>query len=213
MTGEIPAPADPVRLYGHQRSGNSYAVALMLAICGTAHEFHHVDLPGGQSREPEHVAINRFGQLPALVHGDLAIGQSTVILRYLANLTGRFGGADAVSAIRIDEWLAFQQDQIFPGIGRTRFFTRFAPAEPPVVDVFRAIGRRALDTLEARFVVAPFLVGEDATIADIACYAYASLAEEGGFDMAEWPQTAAWRRRVEDLSGWNAPAALMPAPA
>ena len=46
--------------------------------------------------------------------------------------------------------------------------------------------------------------------ADITCYCYARLAEEGGFDMAGRPATSAWRARMEALPGWAPPADLMP---
>lgn len=199
-------------LYGHQRSGNCYAVALMLALTDTAHQFIHVDLPGGEQRGPEYVAINRFGQMPTLVHGRRTIAQSPVILRYLARLTGCFAGVDSSAELGVDEWLVFQQDQLFPGVGRTRFFTRFAPAEPPVVELFRGIGLRALATLETALGATPYLAGAEPTIADIANYAYASLAEEAGFDMAEWPHVVGWRRGIEALPGWNTREALMPEP-
>ena len=38
-----------LRLYGHQRSGNCYTAALMLALTETEHEFIRVDLPAGES--------------------------------------------------------------------------------------------------------------------------------------------------------------------
>ena len=202
-----------LRLYGHQRSGNCYTAALMLALTETEHEFIRVDLPAGEQRRPEYLAINRFGQLPTLVHGGQAIAQSPVIVRYLARLTGRFAAADARAEPRVEEWLVFQQDQLFPGVGRSRFFTRIAPAAPPVVELFRGIGLRALATLETALGAVPYLAGAEPTIADIANYAYASLAEEAGFDMAEWPRLVAWRRAIEALPGWNTREALMPEPA
>ena len=56
-----------------------------------------------------------------------------------------------------------------------------------------------------------FLTGDAPTIADIACYCYARLAEEGELDMSARPATVAWRERMEGLPGWAPPAELLTA--
>jgi len=196
-------------LYGNVRSGNSYKPALMLALTGTPFAFVAVDLAGGEQKAEGYRAINPFAKVPALRHGDLVLRQSDVILRYLADVTGKLGGEDQEQRLRIDEWLFWEQSQIFQGVGRTRALTKFQKGDPAVVDFFRAIGEEALDQLEEQLADRDFLVGAAPTIADVAVYAYARLAEEGGFDMTPRPRIAAWRRAVEALPGWDEPANLM----
>lgn len=41
-----------------------------------------------------------------------------------------------------------------------------------------------------------FLVGDRATIADLALYAYTHNAEEGGFDLNDYPAVGAWLERI-----------------
>jgi glutathione S-transferase len=57
----------------------------------------------------------------------------------------------------------------------------------------------ALRVLEQRLGSAPWLVGDAPTIADIACFPYAALAPQGGFDRAAWPAVSAWIARVRAL--------------
>ena len=42
----------------------------------------------------------------------------------------------------------------------------------------------------------PWFGGERYSIADIALYAYTHVADEGGFDLAAFPQVECWLKRV-----------------
>jgi glutathione S-transferase len=48
-----------------------------------------------------------------------------------------------------------------------------------------------------------FLVGEQATIADISLFAYTQVAHEGGFDLSGYPQINAWMQRIRALPGYQ----------
>ena len=63
-------------LYAHPRSGNSYRVALMLALTGTQYDFELVDLMDGSNLAPDFLKVNPLGKVPALRHGDLVLRQS-----------------------------------------------------------------------------------------------------------------------------------------
>jgi glutathione S-transferase len=45
-------------------------------------------------------------------------------------------------------------------------------------------------------------VGERYTIADIALFAYTHVADEGGFDLTQFPAIQAWIERVKSQSGY-----------
>ena len=48
-----------------------------------------------------------------------------------------------------------------------------------------------------------FLVGETATLADIALYAYTHVAEEGGgYRLADMPNVDAWLARIATFPGY-----------
>lgn len=200
---------EEIILYGHPRSGNVYKAALMLALTNTPFSFHEIDVPGGEQKSDAYLAINPLGKVPALRHGETVIRQSNTILLYLASLTKQFGARDQAHRLRISEWLFWEQDQMFWGIGRTRFLSKFVKGDPAVVEFLRSIGSGALDALEHQLEASPFLTGDAPTIADVAVYAYARLAEEAGLTLNSRPQTAAWRGRMEVLPGWGTPEALL----
>ena len=78
-------------LYCFDRSGNSYKPALMLTLTGLDWKPRGVDYFNGETRGDAYREINEMGEAPILIHGDLTLSQSGVILDYLAELTGRFG--------------------------------------------------------------------------------------------------------------------------
>lgn len=85
----LPAPDAPITLYGRPTSGNAYKVALLLQMAGRPWTYRFVPRIGGAD-DPAFKAVSWLGQVPTLVHGDLAMGQSNAILWYLAELTGKF---------------------------------------------------------------------------------------------------------------------------
>lgn len=51
------------------------------------------------------------------------------------------------------------------------------------------------------FAQAVYLAGEDYSLADISLYAYTHVADEGGFNLREFPQICAWLARIEAQPG------------
>jgi glutathione S-transferase len=203
------ADSEPFKLYGHARSGNAYKPALMLALTQTAFEFIEVDLPGGEQQSAAYRKANPFGTVPLLEHKGLQIRQSGTALLYLAAHTGKFGSEGPAHRLRVSEWMFWEQEQLFVGIGRNRFFRKVMPGDPALLDWLTTVGNRALDTLEAQLAQSSYLTGENPTIADVDCYCYARLAEEAEFDMNDRPATVAWRSSIEALDGWAPPAQLL----
>ena len=81
---------DRITLYGSFTSSSSYKPMLFLALARLPFSFRTVNLKTGKHKEPEYLAINRYGLVPALRHRGLTIVQSNVILDYLARATGKF---------------------------------------------------------------------------------------------------------------------------
>ena len=59
-------------LHCFAQSGNAYKPALMLALTGADWEPVFVDFFNGGTRTPEYPALNEMGEVPLLIHGDLA---------------------------------------------------------------------------------------------------------------------------------------------
>jgi glutathione S-transferase len=197
-------------LHGLFLSLPSCKVGLALAMMGVKHAYRHVDLMGGAHREAGFLAMNRFGQVPVLEHRGQVIAQSNVILRYLADSFGKFGGRSDAEKLRVAEWLQWDQDRLALGVGGPRAFARFMPQPPDVVNFVKSRGDQALDFLDRHLANSKFLVGAAPTIADIAVFPWVATAEEGGFEMSRRPNLQAWCERFIKLPGAAHPYNVMP---
>jgi glutathione S-transferase len=93
----------------------------------------------------------------------------------------------------------FEQYSHEPNIATSRFWLQhleLTPERKAALAQKRPLGYAALDVMEKHLTGRSFFVGEQYSIADIALYAYTHVANEGGFDLAEYPNIRAWLERV-----------------
>jgi glutathione S-transferase len=198
------APMSKMTLYGIWLSGPTYKAGLALSLMGLPFAYKHVDLRAGAHKQPDYLAINRFGQVPALLDGELKLCQSGSILLYLADKVGRMGGKTAEEKARVREWLFWEFDRLAPNIYRPRAIKRgFFKADDNVYQLYVEQAADALKVLDAALSNKHFLVGDDPTVADVAVYGDVAYAEEGAIDLAPYANIKAWMRRVEALPGFK----------
>lgn len=103
--------------------------------------------------------------MPTLVHGDHSISESSVILTYLAEQTGQFGGRDEAEKLRLAEWLSWLADVLLP-VQRARAVRKFnGDANAlPWLDGAAASGLKLFDQHLAGH---SYIQSERLTIADI----------------------------------------------
>jgi len=204
--------SDPERLvlHGSFTSSSSYKPMLFLALSGLPFSFRTVNLKNGVQKQPAHLAINRYGQVPVLQHRGLTLVMSNVILDYLARTTGKFEGATEQDRIHAREWLSWENDAI-QNVARVRHFARFRPDVPQqIVDYFRPAAEACLDFIDKHLEGRQWLVGDHPTIADLGCWGRMVFMAEGGMSLDKRPNAAAWRDRILAMPGFALPYDLIP---
>jgi glutathione S-transferase len=199
------------RLYGMGESGNAYKAALMLNLCGLDWEPIFVDFFNGENRTEKYRAeINEQGEIPVLVHDGKILTQSGVILHYLAEKTGRFGGANPDEAREVLRWILFDNHKFTSYFATLRFmFGLQKSGETPVTEFLRARALGAFGIVEKHLDSQNFIVGKRPTIADISMVGYLYFNEETGIDRSAFPNITAWAARIAALPGWAHPFDLM----
>lgn len=207
------AAAGPERLvlFGSFTSSSSYKPMLFLSLAGLPFSFRTVNLKNGVQRTPEYLAVNRYGQVPALRHRGLTIVQSNVILDYLGRATGRFDGTTEQERWAAREWLSWEADQI-TNVAKVRHYSRFRAVDPAVMAYFRPLAEAALGVVDAALADGrEWLAGGPApTIADIGCWGRMVFMAEGGLEIGRWPALAGWAGRLAALPGFALPYDLIP---
>jgi glutathione S-transferase len=77
-----------LKLYGGTRS-RAAIVAWYLEELAVPYEFVRLDMAAGAHRQPDYLAINPMGKVPALVDGETVVWESGAILLYLADKYGQ----------------------------------------------------------------------------------------------------------------------------
>jgi len=203
------------RLHCFPESGNAYKAALMLALCDADWEPVFVDYASGVTRGNDwRDANNEMGEAPVLEHGAERLTQSGVILYYLAEKFGRFGGENPAEKREILRWILFDNHKFTSYFATHRFLNSLAADEPdPAVLAFlRARAEAAFAVVEKRLANHDFITGSRPTIADISMVGYLYFPPgETGFDIpGDYPNIATWVARVSSLDGWQGPLDLIP---
>ncbi len=195
--------SNTIKLYRHALSGHSHRVELFLSILNLDSELVDVDLLAGAHKQPEFLAMNRFGQVPVLEDGDTIVSDSNAILVYLASkydASQSWLPTESDVAAQVQRFLSVAAGPVASGPASARLVTVFGAG----LDHQRAIetAHNVLATLDAHLDGRDWLVGARPTIADVANYAYIAHAPEGGVDLSAYAHVRAWLRRVENLPGF-----------
>ena len=157
----------------------------------------------GGSRTPDFLLLNPFGQVPLMVVDDgRALAQSNAIILHLAEGTAWIPG-DAWERAKMLEWLFWEQYSHEPYVAVARFQRVYAgktadEVEPRLIER----GHAALARMEAALAGSEWLAGgQTATLGDLALVAYTRVADEGGFEMAAYPNVRGWIGRTETAFG------------
>jgi glutathione S-transferase len=192
-----------LKLYRHALSGHAHRAELALSLLGLSYELIDVDFATRAHKTPEFLARHPFGQLPLLDDDGHFVWDSTAILVYLATKydpTGRWLPQDAAGRAAVQGWLSVASSLIAFGPAAARMVTVFGARFNAEEVIARAHG--LFKVMEGELSRRPFLVGDGATLADIAGYSYIANAPEGNVDLAPYPALRAWLERVEALPGF-----------
>lgn len=190
-------------LYDNALSRNGYKVRLLARHLGLPLKVVAKDLFAGETRRPDFLGKNIAGRVPVLELDDgTCLPESNAILLFLAEGSALLPD-DKLERIAVLRWMFFEQSAVLPTIGTARFFKLTGrDAQRPDVYAQRVeAAQDALAALERHFGANEWAALGRFTVADIALYAYGSVAEEAGIDTAPYPAFVAWRKRVEALPG------------
>ena len=110
-----------MKIYGDRISGNCLKVKWVCDHLALLYDWVDIDVVGGETRTPEFLALNPWGQVPTIVFADgRTLAQSNAIIRYLARASALVP-ADDFAAAQMDAWLFWEQYSHEPYIAVRRF--------------------------------------------------------------------------------------------
>lgn len=186
-------------VYGNPNSSNALKVRFALAEMTLEHETIEVSLEW--PRPDWYTAIQPTGRVPLLADGDLLVGESNTILRYLADREGRddLYPADPRSRSQVDWAMDVWSTTVRPALARLEGAVLFSgdAADPDRVAAATPAVDEALDVWE-QFVRGDGTTLEWFSIADMCAAPVLWRSLRLPIDLAGRPRTAALRLALSE---------------
>jgi GST-like protein len=177
---------------------NPLKVALFLAETDLPYELVPVDTAKGEQHTPEFRAINPNGKLPAIDDDGTAVFDSTAILMYLSEKTGKLGVAPEYRG-ELLSWLMFIASGLGPFSGQSVHFHHVAPEDVPYAkNRYLRETERHYRVLNDHLKGREFIVGDSYSIADVSAWGWIIRAPRvlGGEGLAKFPEVDRWFKSV-----------------
>ncbi len=195
-----------IRFYYHP-TPNPAKVALFLEESGLPYQIVPIDIGKGDQHSPDFRAINPNGKLPAIVDtdgpggGEARVFDSTAILLYLADKSGKFLGQPK-DRPELLSWLMFIASGLGPFSGQAVHFQHMAPETLPyAANRYRREAERHYQVLDQHLAGRDFLVGDDYTIADMSAWGWVDRVGRvlSGSDdpLADYPNVKRWFAAID----------------
>ncbi len=208
-----------ITLYDYELSGNCYKLRLFVSFLQIPYKTVPIDFYPGRAHKSEwFLKINPLGQLPVIDDDGYVLRDAQAILVYLAaryDPTGLwYPRADPALLGEISQWLTFAD-----GVTATASAARLHDGMFYALDVeaARAGAHRLFRILDEQLWFGE-QEGRDwlcspahPTIADIACFPYIMLSEEGGIPRQDYPAIRRWCDRVKRIKGFVVMPGIFPA--
>ncbi|HEX5263441.1 MAG TPA: glutathione S-transferase family protein [Phenylobacterium sp.] len=178
-----------IKVYGE---GRGFRVVWLLEEMGLPYQLRPVDLLAGVKNDPEFLAINPAGFIPALVDGEVTMVESIAIMEYLM---ARHGPTPLAPAPEDRTFPAYQQFLHLgeAGLAASAYFVNGARNIAPEDQRYNWSAGQALATFESRLglvtrqlAASPYLAGPSFTAADISVtYALEMAQRNIGYALGE----------------------------
>jgi glutathione S-transferase len=150
----------------HSPNTRATGAFILLDELGVPFDLHVLNFKLGEQRQPDYLAINPLGKVPAIKHGDAVVTELGAIFLYLADAFPNAGLAPAIGdPLRGPylRWLVFYGSAFEPAV-MDRYMKH--EAAPHTMSAYGAFDE-VMELISAQLRKGPYLFGERFTAADI----------------------------------------------
>jgi GST-like protein len=191
-------------------TSNGMRARIALEECALPYEFHPIALDKGEHKTPQFLAMNPNAQIPVIVDRDgaggkpVTLSQSTAILIYCAEKSGKFMPKDGAARAAMLEALMSASTDVTPIFGAYFAVVRAKEPHAPTAQMFKDRLRAFFKVWDDKLGKRKYAAGDEVTIADFSLYAgYARMKGvvpevlEGLANVARWGAEMASRPAIQ----------------
>lgn len=200
-----------MKLYYNPLSPNCRRVLLTAAQLGISLEEQVIDIPKGEHKSADYLAINPNGMVPTLVDGQFRLWESRAILQYLASKKPVAGllGKNENERIDIVRWQCWDAAHLSANVETVTWENMLkgmlgmgAPDQKAVAAAMEQV-KRFCGVLDTSLKGRKYLVGDSLTVADLTIAATLTYARELNIPVSSFSNLKAWFERIAALEAWK----------
>lgn len=192
-----------MKLY-HSFDSCARAVHIALEEAGARYDSQPMSLSQGDQRQPDYLAINPKGRVPALVTAQGVLTETPAILVYLAQLFPDSALALPAEPFALAEILSFNTylvSTLHVAHAHKQRGSRWADDPAAIAEMRRKVPESVgacFELIETTMFRGPWAMGEGFSIADPYLFVFAEWMEGDGVDPSRFPKVLAHRARMRE---------------
>jgi len=191
-----------LKIYGVARS-RAFRTLWMAKELGLNYEHIKVDFATGETRTPEHLALNPNGHVPVIDDDGVILWESMAINLYLAKKYGRDGfyPPHLVDEARAWQWSFWGMTEIERPVLTALFNRAILPEnerDPAAADAAEKTLAQPLGVLDGALGHSSYLLGDKFTVADLNVSSILAWARPAQIDFSAFAKVAEWTRNCAE---------------
>jgi len=194
-----------MKLYTNPLSPNCRKIQGVAAHAGVSLDVEMVDLLKGAQKQPDFLAINPNGKVPALVDGDTTLWESNAITCYVAGQAESDLWPKSNQRYDILRWMFWESNHWSKAVGTVigqKIFNA-ANQDQAIIDKGIADFRTFATVLDTHLAARDFVSGESLTVADFSIAVWLGYSQVCGLPLSEFRHVSAWHDRLSALPAWG----------
>jgi glutathione S-transferase len=201
-----------MKLYYHPVSTTCRPIMQFAAECVITLDLQLVDMFTGENLQPPFCAINPSSCVPLLEDGDFRLGECSEILKYLADtVRSPAYPAELRRRARVNERMDWFNTGLYRDLGYGLIYPQVLPhlrmedeqAQKAAMAASRDRAKKWLSVLNEHIIgAAPFVCGDEITLADYMGAAYLTVGEVVRLDYSAYPNIVKWLSTMKARPSW-----------
>ena len=187
---------------------NGWKVSIALEEMALPYNVIPTHIGKGDQFRPEFIKISPNSKMPAIVDhqptdggGPFALAESGLILRYLADKSGKFLPTEFRARYEVEMWLMWQMSHLGPMLGQHGHFALYAEEKIPyAINRYRTEVLRLFQVLDTRLAGRECICG-DYSIVDMACWPWVVTYKSQQIDLDEFKNVRRWYDALKSRPG------------